>query len=256
MNTPACKVSLVLKVQFLGDVDQQEIILRPLAESQHICVRELVFCSMMAATVTDLISGTITALEGATDQYNLIRDDKGLQEAFHSAGQRMILIEEALRAANTQLARRDQTQVSQSVLNSLEACNNKAELSMSIFKHVAPMPKTSRFERYYAAVRSEGKGKTVEVLVMGMMSDVCALAENDAIRAAMEDQVKKLRDATEKLSKMEASVPGQKSGNMFNHYGTGDQLNAPGGTLNKSTGSGNHFPGATFSGSVSFGSVA
>ncbi|UPK91511.1 hypothetical protein LCI18_002446 [Fusarium solani-melongenae] len=39
----------------------------------------------------------------------------------------------------------------------------------------------------------------------------------------------------------------------FNNFGPGDQLNAPGGTVNKSTGSGNHFPGATFSGSVQFG---
>ncbi|KAI6771494.1 hypothetical protein HG531_009119 [Fusarium graminearum] len=39
-----------------------------------------------------------------------------------------------------------------------------------------------------------------------------------------------------------------------NNYGSGDQLNAPGGTVNKSTGSGNQFPGAAFHGSVSFGS--
>lgn len=35
--------------------------------------------------------------------------------------------------------------------------------------------------------------------------------------------------------------------------GAGDQLNAPGSTVNKSTGNGNHFTGAKFSGPVYFG---
>ncbi|KAH7008753.1 Alpha/Beta hydrolase protein [Ilyonectria destructans] len=39
----------------------------------------------------------------------------------------------------------------------------------------------------------------------------------------------------------------------FNSYGPGDQFNAPGGTQNISKGSGNQFPGATFSGTVQFG---
>ncbi|KAF6513697.1 hypothetical protein HZS61_007022 [Fusarium oxysporum f. sp. conglutinans] len=38
----------------------------------------------------------------------------------------------------------------------------------------------------------------------------------------------------------------------FNNYGPGDQFNAPHGTQNISKGSGNQFPGATFSGSVQF----
>ncbi|EXL65834.1 hypothetical protein FOPG_17957 [Fusarium oxysporum f. sp. conglutinans race 2 54008] len=41
----------------------------------------------------------------------------------------------------------------------------------------------------------------------------------------------------------------------FNNFGPGDQLNAPGGSVNKSTGNGNHFPGATFPGPVQFGKV-
>lgn len=49
-------------------------------------------------------------------------------------------------------------------------------------------------------------------------------------------------------------APIKKSANSsFNNFGPGDQLNAPGGTVNKSKGSGNQFPGATFSGPVQFG---
>ncbi|KAH7008754.1 hypothetical protein EDB80DRAFT_763872 [Ilyonectria destructans] len=188
----------------------------------------------MAATVTNLISSTITTLEAATDYYNVVKDDKGLREAFHEAG--------GLNVAGDP----------QSVMDSLRECNTNAELSKSIFNAVAQAPETSRFEGYKEAVTQEGKGRTVEVLVMGMMNDICALAENGAIRAGMEDQVNGLRGAIEKLSNMEVSMPNEGSGDTFAHYGSGDMLNAPGGTVNKSTGSGNHFPGATFSGSVSF----
>jgi hypothetical protein len=49
-------------------------------------------------------------------------------------------------------------------------------------------------------------------------------------------------------------APITKSANSsFNHFGPGDQFNAPGGNQNISKGSGNHFPGATFSGPVQFG---
>ncbi|KAM5349337.1 hypothetical protein ACJ41O_005842 [Fusarium nematophilum] len=206
----------------------------------------------MAATVTDLISSTITTLEAATHHYNVVKDDKGLREAFHEAGRGLLLVGRALQTAKTQLGGRNLAGDPQSAMDALKECNANAELSENIFNAVAQARETSRFQRYKEAVRQDGKGRTVEVLMMGMMNDVCALAENDAINAAMEDKIKGLRDAIEK-SKMEPSVPKEGSGHSFTHFGSGDMLNAPGGTVNKSTGSGNHFPGATFSGSVSFG---
>ncbi len=87
---------------------------------------------------------------------------------------------------------------------------------------------------------------------MGMMKDMCALAEDDTMKEAMEDRVVELRGAMAKLSKMEPSVPTEEAGHSYTNWGR-DQINAPGGTVNRSEGSGNHFPGATFSGSVSFG---
>ncbi|KAM6512087.1 hypothetical protein FALCPG4_017073 [Fusarium falciforme] len=193
----------------------------------------------MAATVTDLISTTITTLEAATRHYSVVKDDKGLREAFHEAGRGLLLVGRALQTAKAQLGGRDLAGDPQSAVDSLKECNTNAELSKSIFNAVAQAPETSRFERYKEAVRQEGKGRTVEVLMMGMMNDVCALAENDAIKAAIKDQVIGLRDAIEKLSKMEPSVPKDKPGHTFAHYGSGDQFNTPGGTQNISKGSGN-----------------
>ncbi|EWZ86334.1 hypothetical protein NW765_001377 [Fusarium oxysporum] len=137
-------------------------------------------------------------------------------------------------------------------MDSLKECNANAELSKDIFNAVAQAPETSRLECYKEAVRQEGKGRMVEALMMGMMNYVCVLAENDTIRAGLEDQVNILRGAIEQLSNMEPSVPNKGSGNTFTHFGYGDMLNVAGGTVNKSTGSGNHFPGATFSGPVTF----
>ncbi|KAM5359226.1 hypothetical protein ACJZ2D_014653 [Fusarium nematophilum] len=187
-----------------------------------------VFRPRMAATVTDLISTTITTLEAAIDHYNVVKDNKGLREAFHEAGRGLLLVGRALQTAKTQLDGRNLAGDPQSAMDSLKECNTNAELSKNIFNTVAQAPETSRFERYKEAVRQEGKGRTVEVLMMGMMNDVCALAENGAIRAGMEDQVNELRGAIEKLSKMEASVPKEGLGDTFTHYGSGDMLNAPG----------------------------
>jgi hypothetical protein len=206
----------------------------------------------MAASVTDLIRSTIKTIKEATPHYSVVKDDKGLREAFHEAGRGLLLVEQALQTAKTQLGGRNLAGDPQSVMGSLKECSTNAELSKNIFNAVAESPETSRVDRYKEVVRQGGKGRPVEVLMMGMMNYVCALAENGAIRAGMEDQINALRGAIEKLSKMEASVPNEGSGNTFAHCGSGDMLNAPGGTVNKSTGSGNHFPGATFSGSVTF----
>ncbi|KAF2477160.1 uncharacterized protein BDR25DRAFT_208321 [Lindgomyces ingoldianus] len=208
---------------------------------------------MAGTNVTNLISSTIAILKATTKNYNIVKDDKGLREAFHEAGRGLLLVEEALQTAKIQLDARGSAEDPQSAMSSLEACNTKATLSESIFKDVAEAPETSRFESYKAAVQQQGKGKTAEVLTLWMMKDVCELAENDTIKEIMQNQVKGLRDAIDKLLKMEPSVPKEGSGNTFNSYDDSRQFNAPGGTQDINTGSGNQFSRTIFSGSVTFG---
>ncbi|RYP29542.1 hypothetical protein DL767_006670 [Monosporascus sp. MG133] len=197
------------------------------------------------ANVISLISETIAVLETTAGDYSIVKDDKGLLKALHEAGRGLLLVKDALQTAQKQLGGRNLAGDPQTAMGSLEACNTKANLSQSIFKDVAQAPEILRFERYKAAVRQEGKGNTVEVLVRGMMNDVCDLAKDRAIKAAMKDHVKGLRDAIDKLSTMELSVLNKVPGNTFSYYGAGTQ--------NIHTGSGNQFAGATFSGSVHFG---
>ncbi|KXH63432.1 hypothetical protein CSAL01_04546 [Colletotrichum salicis] len=198
----------------------------------------------MAASVADLILSTITTLEGGLGYYNVVKDDSGLREAFHEAGRGLLLVSHPLQAAQ-----RTSVRDPQSAMVSLKKCNSNGELVKSIFNAVAQAPETSRFEAYKEAVRQEGKGRTVEDLVVAMMQDVYALAENFAIQ----DKVKGLHEAIEKLLNMEPSLPKGSGGDIYTHYGSGDMYNTFGGTVNRSAGTGNHFPGANFAGSVSFG---
>lgn len=71
----------------------------------------------------------------------------------------------------------------------------------------------------------QGNGQTAEALALGMMEDVCNLAENDTIKAEMEHHVNSLRDAIDKLSNMEPSVPIESSGNTFYSHGNSRQFN-------------------------------
>ena len=100
---------------------------------------------MTGANVTSLISSTIAILKATTKDYNIVNDDKDLREAFHGAGRGLLLVEEALQTAETQLDGRGLAGDPRSAMSSLEACNTKAKLSESIFKDVAQAPETARF---------------------------------------------------------------------------------------------------------------
>ncbi|KAM5431737.1 hypothetical protein MferCBS31731_007797 [Microsporum ferrugineum] len=211
---------------------------------------------MSDVDVPTLIMITIIPLNSATEWYNTVKDDKNLREAFHGAGQGVLLVKKALDATKTQPDGCSLSGEPASVRSLLLACNAKSKLVESIFKEVALAPKDSRYDRYQAAVRREGKGDAVEALVGGMMEDVCDMVKGSTIEAAMESHVKELREAIEKLSNMEPSMPSEpRQDSKYVHYGSGDQFNAPGGTQNKSSGNGNHFPGATITRNLNFGHI-
>jgi hypothetical protein len=208
---------------------------------------------MLDANFSSLVSSTITVLNSTKNDYNNVSGDRRLPRAFHEAGQGLLLIEEVFQYVKSQTDGRNIRGDHGDTIRSLEACKAKAELSEGIFKDVSQAPETERFEYYKRAVRRKGECNPVEVLVMGMMSDVCDMAKDSAIEAIMRTRVKVLREALEKLSKMEPSVKNKQSGNIFSSYGSGNQFNATGGAQNNNTGSGNQFSGASFSGPVHFG---
>ncbi|KAK7393902.1 hypothetical protein QQX98_013315 [Neonectria punicea] len=198
---------------------------------------------MACTDVTSLISDIIITVEATAKAYNIINDDKTLSEAFHEAGRGLFIVGKTLKTAKSQLQGRDQAGDPQSAISTLEACNVKTKLSQGVFEQISQAPETSRFERYEAVVRLGSRGNLVEVLVVGIMKDTCTLAKDSATEAAMEPEIKALRDAIDTLSNMEPSVPDERSGNTFSHFGSGSQFNATGGTQNNNVGSGKQFLG-------------
>ncbi|KJZ70322.1 hypothetical protein HIM_10290 [Hirsutella minnesotensis 3608] len=196
---------------------------------------------MAGANLTSLILSTITILNATTKNYNIVNNDNSLPEAFHEAGRGLLLVEEALQTAKTQLDGRDPGDP-QSTSSSLDACYTRAKLSESLFK-VVSQAETPRFERYKMVVRQEGKGNKVEALVKGMLTNVCDLAKDVAIEAAIKGQLKGLRGAIGKLSTMEPSVPDEGLGHSYTNYG---------GTQNNNTGSGKQLVDAQFHAPVTF----
>ncbi|CAF3500189.1 unnamed protein product [Fusarium graminearum] len=199
--------------------------------------------STLSTAVEPYIRRTVTALRSAASEHDAVKEDTTLQEAFHEAGRTLPLIQKALEESPAELQG-----VTQKTLESLRECHVKAEICKAIFLAVADAQPEKRQEAYKEAVQKRSKGRTVEELVIGIATDVCGLGEILVIQKHVEG----LRGAIDRLSKMEPSLPKAKTDGVFNSYGSGDQLNAPGGTVNKSTGSGNQFPGANFSGSVYF----
>lgn len=201
--------------------------------------------SNTATTARSMFSSIIDTVQTAGAHYESVKEDMSLREAFHGAGRGLSLVNQALRAA--QYTWRGG---SSRAIELLKSCQSKGESSEQIFRAVAEAPKTSRLEEYQVMVRQNNPEHTVEGLVVGMMKDLCAAADDLAIQ----DQVKGLNEAIKHLSRVEPSIAKEWSGDRFTHYGSGDMLNAPNGAVNKSEGHGNHFPGASFTGTVSFAS--
>jgi hypothetical protein len=203
----------------------------------------------MSISANESIPDTIANIKATTEHYKIVYDDKDLPKAFHEAGRGLLLIQNALETAEPELC---ENGLVDGQASALEACNRKSKQSESVIREVVAEQKLSRYVRYKSAVQEKGEGHKLEVLIRGMMQDVCNLAENNMVKAVTEQQIQGLRDAMDKLSKMEPSVPSEDSGHTFSSHDTSHQFNAIGGTQNNNPGNGNQFSGSTFNEAVNF----
>ncbi|KAM0415786.1 hypothetical protein ACHAPT_013247 [Fusarium lateritium] len=200
--------------------------------------------STFSSYVVRWIQLTASTIGSAALQYDVVKGDTTLREAFHEAGRSLQLVQQALQESQSELPG-----ATQKALDLIRKCNEKAEISKSLFLAVADASAGARQEAYAEAVQKRSNGETVEALAIGIATDVCELAETLAIQSHIDE----LRAAIDRLNNAESSLPKAKPDGVFNHYGAGNQYNAPGGVQNISKGAGNHFPGATFSNPVYFG---
>lgn len=204
-------------------------------------------------TVANLISESVAIIEATVEDHITVHEDESLREVFHEAGRGLQLVKEALEMVRTRLHGHNMTEHSMSLIKS---CKTKAELSEEIVRHVARGPSTSRSLSYKAALQQKSGGKSVENLTVGMMDDMCHLAQNMKAEKALDNLVGRLRVAMAKLSAMEPSMPNEGRGQNFHSYNESRQYNAPGGTQNNNSTGGNQFPGAFFSGPINFGTAS
>ena len=214
----------------------------------------LLVCKMEYKAVSSLVSSTISALERARKDYDVIKNDGSLRRTFHEAGRGLELVESGLQRVKTNLESKTTSTDLHSTAKSLEACNAKAKRSETIYKSVAQEQQISRHERYSSVAQQQGQATTVEALSIGMMKDVCDLAASNAAKGLMEDELRKLHDAINDLGRMEPSVSAERERVVISNWGSGQQFNnSGGGTQSNNLGSGHQFTGATFSGTVHFG---
>lgn len=133
----------------------------------------------------------------------------------------------------------------------VEDCKEKTLSLRTVFRRVVPKADIARLERYRLALNDLGKGCRVEILMKGVLKDVCRLVDkceivNEAqtIKIVDETRAQELVDAIEQMSTIPPSFPESGSGNSINNYGSGTlNANSGKGTQNNNTGSGKQFIG-------------
>lgn len=189
-----------------------------------------------ASLIFGLISGIITAVDATKKVYDAAKDAAGLPAAFRAVANRLPTVRVTLEKVDKRKGRTPEE--ANALIRALESCKAKATDLEAIFKKVLPGEGADRLERYYKALRTIGKGKSVESIFTGILQDLQVLGVN-----AIEDVL----EAIEEMRTVEPSVPPEPS--TYNNYGSGPQNVKNGvGDLNSNSGSGNQFigPGMTF----------
>ncbi|EFR01950.1 SesA protein [Nannizzia gypsea CBS 118893] len=190
----------------------------------------------------DLISGTIASLGAAAGAYDIMRNDPDLPATFHKAGQHLGHVQQALQTIVNLLKWRDLAGDVIQIIPSLEDSSKKAKVLEDILSEVASQPESSRKSRYVSSVRQLGHENTIEALLLGIMRNTCVLGEDEAIKAAIDDQVRGMHGVMAELSAMEPSVPVGGGESRFTHFGSGSQFNNAGsGKQFNNTGSGRQY---------------
>ncbi|KAI0551311.1 hypothetical protein F4679DRAFT_539971 [Xylaria curta] len=176
-------------------------------------------------------------IKSSYNSYIDVRDDKVLGETFHEASQALPLLLPALQKP----FRGHESWT--------DALSRTASVTKTVYDTITKAPDAKRLDTYKMAVRQVSDGKTVEVLVIGMMEHIYDAAKNDP---SMKDQIRQLRDAMDKLSQMESSIP--KESHRFVARDNAHQFNALGGDQNNNLGPGHQFIRNHVNGGINFGS--
>lgn len=184
-----------------------------------------------AALIFGLISGTITIINTTKQVYDATRDQAGLPKAFRTVADRLPLVQVTFQKVENQRGRT--AEETAAMIDVLKSCKARSADLQAIFKEVQPREGADRIERYYKAVRTIGKGKSVEALFSEILKDLQLLYGNS---------VAGLGEAIDALKAVEPSVPSERG--AYHNYGSAPQNihNGPG-DIHSVSGGGNMFVG-------------
>lgn len=182
-----------------------------------------------AFLVLAVISSIVTIIDGTKQVYDAAASTEGLPKAFNEIADRLPIIRNVLRSAKEHIEKEDvEGDSCKGVEPVVKACENKAKKLDELFRKVIPADGASRPKRYWAALKTTGKGNKVEDLMKGMLEDVQLLFCEHGMKMVTEAEQEQVTKAIADVSAIPPSVPEgvfQETGFMANKFDLGNQTN-------------------------------
>jgi len=194
--------------------------------------------------VAGVISSIIAIVDGIKQVVDAASEVEGLPKTFRQASNKLPLVSDILEATKHNFGENDVSDVESSVARVVDGCKHKWESLKDLFDKVIPEGKPSRVERYYAAVKTLGKGGKVESLMKGMLEDIQLLAAiktmttanvEKVVKTVTAGQEEKVAKAITDVADWPPSVPDDvfQDGNYTNiNYGSGQYISQGGAEQN------------------------
>lgn len=175
------------------------------------------------------ISAVIAIVNASVEIWDNAQTDIKLPETFKIVARRLPLLLSILQICHDELdhikdtLRSDVIESFRSVVQNSKA---QAQLLLDIFEKTVPGEDAKRVQRLQAAVKSVGKGRTVERILQSISEDTRILASYHSIKAARPELTADLERLIKELQNAEPSVeeePPSSSAFQNHNYGGGQQ---------------------------------
>lgn len=184
---------------------------------------------MSGLEVVGGISAVITVIEASIKVYQGARSDAKLPETFRAVADRLPLLLSTLQTCHDQLYTVEVSipnDVAKSFLSITQRCKAQARSLRDIFEDTIPGESAGLLERYKTSVKTLGKGKKVEELVLSISEDIRAVVDYQSIKSARPELSEGLEELISAIKNMKPSIPEQKpasSKTFFNKNIQGEQ---------------------------------
>lgn len=175
------------------------------------------------------ISAVITIVEASVEIWDNAQKDIKLPETFKIVARRLPLLLSTLQICHDQLDHIKDTlpsDVVESFQGVLQNSKAQARLLRDIFEETVPGEDAKRLQKLRAAVKTLGKGRTVERILESISKDTLVLASYHSIQAVRPDLTTDLEKLIVELQNAEPSVEEDAlSSSAFQNYNYGGQQN-------------------------------